>query len=59
MALEIASLQELINAAIDMNERVIYDSSENIHFAIHNGVLYYFTNTISGCGAKNPNCSVH
>jgi len=43
MALEIASLQELVNAAIDMNERVIHDSSENIHFAIHNGVLYYFT----------------
>jgi hypothetical protein len=43
MALEIASLQELINAAVDMNERVIYDSSANIHFAIHNGVLYYFT----------------
>jgi len=43
MSLKIASLQELINAAVDMNERVIYDSSENIHFAIHNGVLYYFT----------------
>jgi hypothetical protein len=43
MALEIASLQELINAAVDMNERVIYDSGANIHFAIHNGVLYYFT----------------
>lgn len=45
MAIEIASLQELINAAVDMNERVIYDSSMNIHFAIHNGVLYYFTKT--------------
>ena len=43
ITLEIASLQELVNAAIDMNERVIYDSSENIHFAIHNGVLHYFT----------------
>jgi hypothetical protein len=43
MSIEIASLQELINAAVDMNERVIYDSSANIHFTIHNGVLYYFT----------------
>ena len=43
MTLEIESLQELINAAVDMNERVIYDSSENIHFTIHNGILYYFT----------------
>ena len=46
MALEIASLEELVNAAVDMNERVIYDSSANIHFAIHNGVLYYFTKII-------------
>jgi Family of unknown function (DUF5305) len=57
MALKIASLQELINAAIDMNERVIYDSSENIHFAIHNGVLYYFTNTISSNEAKSEDVS--
>lgn len=52
MTIEIASLQELINAAVDMSERVIYDSSENIHFTIHNGVLYYFTKTNLIDGAK-------
>lgn len=45
MTIEIASLQELINTAVDMNERVIYDSLKNIYFTIHNGVLYYFTKT--------------
>jgi len=53
MTIEIASLQELINAAVDMNERVIYDSSANIHFAIHNGLLYYFTKINPIDEAKN------
>ena len=60
MAIEIASLQELINAAVDMNERVIYDSSENIYFVIHNGVLYYFTKikvALAHSAASNGVCS--
>jgi hypothetical protein len=39
---EISSLQELVDAAVDMNARVIYDAEAGIYFIIHGGVLYIF-----------------
>jgi hypothetical protein len=39
---ELASLTDLVEAAIDMNKRVIYDSEEHIYFFLSEGVLYYF-----------------
>jgi len=42
MKVEISSLQELVDAAVDMNARVIYDAEAGIYFIIHSGVLYIF-----------------
>ena len=42
MEVEISSLQELVDAAVDMNARVIQDTESEIYFIIHNGVLYIF-----------------
>jgi hypothetical protein len=42
---EISSLQELVDAAVDMNSRVIYDSKAGIYFMIYSGVLYIFSDT--------------
>jgi hypothetical protein len=39
---EISSLQELVDAAVDINERVIYDSETGVYFIIHSSVLYIF-----------------
>jgi len=39
---EISSLQELVDAAVDMNERVISDAETGVYFIIHSGVLYIF-----------------
>lgn len=37
-----ASLSDLVNAAIDMNARAIYDGEKGVYFVVHEGVLYYF-----------------
>ena len=42
LEVEISSLQELVDAAVDMNARVIQDTESEIYFIIHNGVLYIF-----------------
>jgi hypothetical protein len=42
---EIGSLQGLVDAAVDMNSRVIYDSESRMYFMIHSGVLYIFFDT--------------
>lgn len=42
---EILSLQGLVDAAVDMNSRVIYDSKTGIYFMIHSGVLYTLSDT--------------
>jgi len=42
MKIEINSLQELVDAAIDMNERVIHDPASGAYFAIHNNAFYIF-----------------
>lgn len=37
------SLSDLVNAAIDMNARAIYDGGEKgVYFVVHECVLYYF-----------------
>jgi len=42
---EIGSLQGLVDAAVDMNSRVIYDSESRMYFMIHSSVLYIFFDT--------------
>jgi len=37
------TLEDLINASIDMNERVIYDESSGTFFFIKEGIMYYYT----------------
>ncbi|KKG93756.1 DUF5305 family protein [Methanosarcina mazei] len=39
---EISSLQGIVDAATDMNERVIHDTGSGTYFIIHNGALYIF-----------------
>lgn len=43
LQIEISSLEDLVNAASDMNERVIYDARSGEYFIIHNGILYIFS----------------
>ena len=40
--IEIKSLQDIVDAAVDMNERVIHDTASGIFFVIHGSLLYYF-----------------
>ncbi len=42
LQVEISSLQDLVDAAADMNERVIHDMGAATYFIIHNGALYIF-----------------
>jgi hypothetical protein len=42
LQVEISSLQDLIDAAADMNERVIHDAGTGTYFTIHSGALYIF-----------------
>lgn len=42
MKVEISSLQELVDAASDMNSRVINDVEAGIYFMINNNVIYVF-----------------
>lgn len=42
MQVKISSLKDLVDAAVDMNERVIYDAGSGEYFIIHNGTLYIF-----------------
>lgn len=51
---EISSLQELVDAAVDMNSRVIYDSEAGTYFMIHSGMLYIFFDIPEG---ENKNLS--
>ncbi|ADC65846.1 hypothetical protein Ferp_1702 [Ferroglobus placidus DSM 10642] len=40
--IEIESLEDLVDAAIDMNERVIHDAEKNAFFFVHDGILYIY-----------------
>lgn len=42
LKVEIFSLQELIDAAVDTNSRTIYDQEAGTYFMIHNNALYIF-----------------
>ncbi|MDR7666569.1 DUF5305 family protein [Methanosarcina sp. Z-7115] len=42
LQVDISSLQDLVDAAVDMNERVIHDVGSGEYFIIHNGALYIF-----------------
>lgn len=42
LQVDISSLQDLVDAAVDMNERVIHDVESGEYFIIHNGALYIF-----------------
>ncbi|WP_054865239.1 DUF5305 family protein [Methanosarcina barkeri] len=42
LQVEISSLEDLVNAASDMNERVIHDAGSGEYFIIHNEALYIF-----------------
>ncbi len=39
---EMASLEDLVDAAIDANERVVYDRDKEVYFFIHGNVLYTY-----------------
>lgn len=41
--IQIASLDDLIKAAVDMNERVIHDEGKGLYFFIHNNIAYMFS----------------
>jgi hypothetical protein len=45
MEVEISSLQELVDAAADMNSRVICDIETETYFMINNGAMYIFVDT--------------
>ncbi len=38
---ELESLEDIVNAANDMMERVFYDRKKKVYFFVHDGVLYY------------------
>ncbi len=40
--IELATLTDLVEAAIDMNKRVIYDPEKGVYFFLNEGVLYHF-----------------
>ncbi|NLB01479.1 MAG: DUF5305 domain-containing protein [Methanomicrobiales archaeon] len=40
--IELGSLEDIISAAVDMNQRVIYDEDGRIYFFVHNNILYSY-----------------
>lgn len=38
----VSSLQDLVDAALDMDARVIHDTQNDVYFMIHSGILYRF-----------------
>jgi len=55
MKIEISSLQELVDAAVDMNSRVIYDAEAKIYFLIKSGVMYIFFDKFEEANQKISN----
>jgi len=41
-AIRLASLEDMVNTALDLNERVIFDEKPGIYFFIHNGIRYSY-----------------
>ncbi|MDK2916600.1 MAG: hypothetical protein PWR25_1157 [Euryarchaeota archaeon] len=40
--IELGSLEDIISAAVDMNQRVIYDDGEKTYFFVHENILYIY-----------------
>jgi len=40
--IELGSLEDIVSAAVDMNQRVIYDDGEKTYFFVHNNILYIY-----------------
>jgi len=40
--IELGSLEDIISAAVDMNQRVIYDDDERTYFFVHENILYIY-----------------
>ena len=40
--IELGSLEDIISAAVDMNQRVIYDDDEKTYFFLHDAILYVY-----------------
>ncbi|MDQ1252760.1 MAG: hypothetical protein QG646_1892 [Euryarchaeota archaeon] len=55
MKIEISSLQELVDAAVDMNSRVIYDAEAETYFIIKSGVMYIFFDKFEEANQKRSN----
>jgi hypothetical protein len=54
LKVEISSLQELVDAATDMNSRVIHDTETETYFVINSNVMYFFLEKFE---EKNRNTS--
>lgn len=55
MKIEISSLQELVDAAVDMNSRVIYDAEAEIYFIIKSGAMYIFFDKLEEVNQNESN----
>jgi hypothetical protein len=55
MKIEISSLQELVDAAVDMNSRVIYDAEAETYFIIKSGAMYIFFDKFEEVNQKESN----
>jgi len=47
LTIKINSIEDLVNLAMDMNSRVIYDQGFAIYFTINDGVLYIFRKDVT------------
>lgn len=55
MKIEISSLQELVDAAVDMNSRVIYDAEAETYFIIKSGAMYIFFDKLEEVNQNKSN----
>jgi hypothetical protein len=53
-AIRLASLEDMVNTALDLNERIIFDEKSVIYFFVHNGILYFFKPGEEVPGAAKP-----
>jgi hypothetical protein len=55
LKIEISSLQELIDVAVDMNSRVIFDEEANTYFILQSGAMYVFFDKFEEINQKASN----
>jgi hypothetical protein len=53
-AIRLASLEDMVNTAMDLNERVIFDEKSVIYFFVHTGILYFFKPGEEAGAGKKP-----